>query len=805
MALSTKNTAIALPLEGVDSEHCALIVDKSLRDVKGLSQHKIELNNKKILLEYDQPEVLETAITTITNLGYGVPLLKKTLPVLEMSCASCASGVESILNQHPGVLNAAVNFATATVSITYSPVETTLQKMKTAVQAGGYDLFLEEEHEENDTIEALHEAKFSALKKKTYWALALAVPLVVVGMFFMHMPYANIIMWVLSTPIVFGLGLNFFRNAAKQAKHGAANMDTLVALSTGVAYLFSVFNTVYPQFWLDRGLEPHVYFEAAGVVIAFILLGRLLEEKAKGNTSTAIKKLMGLQPKRVTIIDSDGSHKEIAVDDLTLGTIILVKPGEKIAVDGEVLSGQSYVDESMLSGEPVAVLKAAKDKVFAGTVNQKGSFKFKAEKIGSTTLLSQIIKMVQDAQGSKAPVQKLVDKIAGVFVPVVLGIAVLSLIVWSIFGGENGFTHGMMALVTVLVIACPCALGLATPTAIMVGVGKGAESGILIKDAESLERAQKINAILLDKTGTITEGKPSVTEAFWTTEAILPKQILGSMEQLSEHPLAVAVVNHLQLESVLSFTDFESITGKGVKATFENENYFVGNKKLIDNQNITIAESLLAKADQWGDQAQTVIWFANSKNVLAVLAIADSIKVSSKQAVAELQEKGIEVYMLTGDNPTTAKAVAESVGILHFQAEVMPEQKAQFVKKLQAEGKVVAMVGDGINDSAALAQADVSIAMGQGSAIAMDTAKITLISSDLQKIPEAIRLSQLTVTTIQQNLFWAFIYNLIGIPIAAGILFPINGFLLNPMLAGAAMALSSVSVVSNSLRLKWKQ
>lgn len=356
MALSTKNTAIALPLEGVDSEHCALIVDKSLRDVKGLSQHKIELNNKKILLEYDQPEVLETAITTITNLGYGVPLLKKTLPVLEMSCASCASGVESILNQHPGVLNAAVNFATATVSITYSPVETTLQKMKTAVQAGGYDLFLEEEHEENDTIEALHEAKFSALKKKTYWALALAVPLVVVGMFFMHMPYANIIMWVLSTPIVFGLGLNFFRNAAKQAKHGAANMDTLVALSTGVAYLFSVFNTVYPQFWLDRGLEPHVYFEAAGVVIAFILLGRLLEEKAKGNTSTAIKKLMGLQPKRVTIIDSDGSHKEIAVDDLTLGTIILVKPGEKIAVDGEVLSGQSYVDESMLSGEPVAAL-----------------------------------------------------------------------------------------------------------------------------------------------------------------------------------------------------------------------------------------------------------------------------------------------------------------------------------------------------------------------------------------------------------------------------------------------------------------
>lgn len=805
MANPDKNIKIVLPLEGVDSEHCALIVDKTLHDIQGLSVHKVEINNKRVLLEYDKPEVFSKVVKAITDLGYGVPIIKKTFPVLEMSCASCASSVASILNKEPGVLDASVNFAAATVLVSYSPGATSPEKLKKAVQDFGYDLFLEKDNETTDTLEALHEAKFSLLKKKTYAAVLLAIPLVILGMFFMDMPYANSIMWVLSTPIVFVLGLDFFKNAWKQAEHGSANMDTLVALSTGVAYLFSVFNTVYPQFWLARGLEPHVYFEAAGVVVAFILIGRLLEEKAKGNTSTAIKKLMGLQPKTVTIIDSEGSHKEIAVDDLALGTIILVKPGDNIAVDGVVISGQSYVDESMLSGEPVAVLKAEHDKVFAGTLNQKGSFQFKAEKIGSTTLLSQIIKMVQDAQGSKAPVQKLVDKIAGIFVPIVLIIAVLSLVVWSIFGDENGFTHGLMALVTVLVIACPCALGLATPTAIMVGVGKGAESGILIKDAESLELAQKINVVILDKTGTITEGKPSVIASFWTLEAILPKQILASMEEQSEHPLAEAVVNHLKLDNFVSLIDFESITGKGVKATFDNDNYFVGNMRLIESQAIAIDESLMAKAAVWASQAQTVIWFANSKQVLAVLAIADSIKVSSKQAIAELQEKGIEVYMLTGDNITTAKAVAESVGILHYQAEVMPEEKAQFVKKMQTGGKVVAMVGDGINDSAALAQADVSIAMGHGSAIAMDAAKITLISSDLQKIPQAIKLSKNTVATIKQNLFWAFIYNLIGIPIAAGILYPINGFLLNPMLAGAAMALSSVSVVSNSLRLKWKK
>ena len=805
MTTISNSLHIIVPLEGIESQHCALILDKGLKQVKGLTNYKIEVNNKRATLEISNPKILFEVVQTVKNLGYNVPTIKKIFPVLEMSCASCASSVETILNAEIGVLNATVNFASATVSLEYIPGVTSSSALKDAVVEGGFDLWIEEENGDEDALALLQNEKFATLKKKTYWALALAIPLVVIGMFFMNMTYANLVMWILSTPIIFGLGIDFFKNAWKQAKHKSANMDTLVALSTGVAYVFSVFNTVYPQFWLNRGLEPHVYFEAAGVVIAFILLGRLLEEKAKGNTSTAIKKLMGLKPKLVTVINSDGQHEQIPIEEVQIDAVILVKPGEKIPVDGIVTQGQSYVDESMLTGEPIPVLKTQNENVFSGTLNQKGSFQFKAEKIGSATLLSQIIKMVQEAQGSKAPVQKLVDKIAGIFVPVVLGIALLSFLIWTIFGGENGFTQGLMALVTVLVIACPCALGLATPTAIMVGVGKGAENGILIKDAESLELAQKINAIILDKTGTITEGKPSVTNVFWVAKEERLKEILCSIEQQSEHPLADAVIDYLEIKSIIELSNFESHTGKGVQATVEGETYFVGTKKLLLEHQIAFDESLIQKAEAWSNLAQTVIWFANSKHVLAILAISDSIKATSKKAVAELQRKGIDVYMLTGDNPATAKAVAESVGIKHFQAEVLPEQKANFVKQLQSEGKMVAMVGDGINDSTALAQADVSIAMGKGSAIAMDVAKMTIISSDLQKIPEAIQLSKWTVSTIKQNLFWAFFYNLIGIPIAAGILFPINGFLLNPMIAGAAMALSSVSVVSNSLRLKWKK
>ncbi|MGN6291269.1 MAG: heavy metal translocating P-type ATPase [Chitinophagaceae bacterium] len=805
MAITNEKELIYLPLEDVESEHCALIVEKGLAQVKGVESHKVELNNHRAAITVEDNEVVAEAVKAIRDLGYGVPTIKKTFPVLGMTCASCGSSAESIVKAAEGVVSSLVNFATGNLTVEYLPNMTDASKLQKAVQSIGYDLLIEDETRQQETLEVIHAQKFKSLKNKTIWAVLLSLPVVVIGMFFMDIPYANEIMWFFATPVVLWLGKDFFVNAWKQAKHRSANMDTLVALSTGIAYVFSVFNMLFPQFWHQRGLHAHVYFEAAAVVIAFILLGKLLEEKAKGNTSSSIKKLMGLQPKTVMVIQPDGTEKQIAIEEVNAGDIILVKPGEKIAVDGMVTSGSSYVDESMLSGEPVPVLKKENEKVFAGTINQKGSFQFRAVKVGKETMLAQIIKMVQDAQGSKAPVQKLVDKIAGIFVPVVIGIAILTFVLWLILGGDNGVVQGLLAAVTVLVIACPCALGLATPTAIMVGVGKGAEKGILIKDAESLELAKKVNTIVLDKTGTITEGRPQVTGIQWLNNDDTTRSILMSIEKQSEHPLAEAVIKHLDGVPAHSLSMFDSITGKGVKAIHNNETYFVGNKKLLAENYIAIAEPLQQRADEWSRQSKTIIWFANSKQALSVLAISDKVKETSVEAIKQMQEMGIDLYMLTGDNEATAKAIAQQTGIKHYKAEVLPQHKADFVKELQQQGKVVAMVGDGINDSTALATADVSIAMGKGSDIAMDVAKMTIISSDLTKISQAIRLSKQTVSTIKQNLFWAFIYNLIGIPVAAGILYPINGFLLNPMIAGAAMALSSVSVVTNSLRLKWKK
>ena len=738
-----------------------------------------------------------------------------------MSCTSCSARVEKTLNHQSGVKKAVVNYASATATVEYDPTSCSSEALQQAVQAAGYDLLINQDGNTLEEAEEAHNKKFSVLKFRTTWAIILSMPVVIIGMFFMDMPHANPIMWALSTPVVFWLGRGFFTSAWKQLQHGSANMDTLVAISTGTAYLFSLFNMLFPDFWLSRGIHPHVYFEAASVIIAFILLGRLLEEKAKGNTSTAIKKLMGLQPKTVTIIVNEGHavphssfERVIPIEQIRPGDIVLVKPGERIAVDGIVTEGSSYVDESMLSGEPVAVSKHKDAKVFAGTINQKGSFRFRAEKIGTDTLLAKIIHMVQDAQGSKAPVQQLVDKIAGIFVPTIIGIAVLAFIAWMLLDGTGGFTHGLLAFVTVVIIACPCALGLATPTAIMVGIGKGAERGILIKDAESLEIAKKIDTVVLDKTGTVTEGKPVVSKLIWNTQAMTPgtgatagnalSDIFYSLEKLSEHPLAEAVVNHLKESASIDIQDFESITGKGVKGRAQGRTYLAGNRKLLEENHIAIPPSLQEEATRLTSEAQTVIWFADEENVLAIAGITDRIKETSIRAVSELRAAGIEVHMLTGDNEATAREIARKAGIAHYQASVLPQDKAAFVSRLQAEGRKVAMVGDGINDSAALAQADLSIAMGGGSDIAMDVAKMTIISSDLAKIPEALCLSRLTVRTIRQNLFWAFIYNIIGVPIAAGILYPINGFLLNPM-AGAAMAFSSVSVVSNSLLLKRKR
>ena len=730
-------------------------------------------------------------------------IVKQTFPVLEMSCAACAARVDKTLNKQPGVLSATVNYAAATATVEYDTSLCSPEALKTAIQKAGYDLIVDIQPQEPEEAEHTHTEKLHHQKVRTIWAILLSLPIALIGMFFMDIPYANYIMWILSTPVVFWLGRDFYINAWKQLKHRSANMDTLVANSTGIAYLFSLFNLFYPEFWLERGVQPHVYFEAASVIIAFILLGRLLEARAKDNTSAAIKKLIGLQPKTVTLLTPDGKQQEVSIEQIRVHDTLLVKPGEKIAVDGMVCEGNSYIDESMLSGEPVPVYKEKGSHVFAGTINQKGSFQFKAEKVGSDTMLAHIIHMVQEAQGSKAPVQKLVDKIAGIFVPVILCIALLSFVLWLILAPENGFTHGLLAAVTVLIIACPCALGLATPTAIMVGIGKGAEQGILIKDAESLETAKRIDTIVLDKTGTITEGQPTVNHMVWWNNSEEVRNIFYSLEKLSEHPLANAVTYHLKGE-FLPLTQFESITGQGVKACFNNQYYLAGNEQLLKTQGIRISSEQEETAVTFTHDAQTVIWFADEKQVLGIAAISDRIKETSREAISLLQQQGIDVVMLTGNNPSTAQAIARQAGINHYQAEVLPQQKAAYIKSLQQKGKCVAMVGDGINDSAALAQADLSIAMGKGSDIAMDVAKITLISSDLTKIPEAIRLSALTVRTIRQNLFWAFIYNLIGVPVAAGILFPINGFLLNPMLAGAAMAMSSVSVVTNSLRLRNK-
>jgi len=736
----------------------------------------------------------------------GNTLVQKTFPVLEMTCAACAVSVESMLKSVEGVKDAGVNFANQDAWVEYDSSITSPEKFQQTVQSIGYGLVISEENKQQIKEEAQLK-HYTALKKRTIWSTILEFPIVVLGMIFMNMPYVNYIMLALSTPVVFYFGKNFFITAWKQARHGKANMDTLVALSTGIAWLFSSFNTFFPSFWHERGLHPHVYFEAAAVIVAFISIGKLLEERAKSNTSSAIKKLIGLQPKTVTLVLDNDQTVVVPIESVQKNAVLLVKPGEKIPVDGMLTTGGSFVDESMITGEPVPVEKKPGDQVFAGTINQKGSFRFRAEKIGADTFLAQIIRMVEQAQGSKAPVQKLVDKIAGIFVPVVIAIAIITFIVWTFSGVENAFTHGLMNAITVLVIACPCALGLATPTAIMVGIGKGAENNILIKDAESLELAHKINAIVLDKTGTITEGKPEVSDILFAEWANTKKNqgILLAIETQSEHPLAEAVVRYLKKEQteIIAINQIESITGKGVIAHYQGHVYLVGSPLLMKEKNIQIDAYMQDKITSLQQAAKTAIVFAEDNTAKAVIAITDKIKESSWQAIDELKALNIDVYMLTGDNRQTAGAIAAEVGIKEFRAEVLPSEKAGFIEALQKNGKTVAMVGDGINDSHALALADVSIAMGKGSDIAMDVAKMTLITSDLTSIPKAIRLSKSTVAAIKQNLFWAFIYNLIGIPVAAGLLFPVSGFLLNPMIAGAAMALSSVSVVGNSLRLKF--
>ena len=723
----------------------------------------------------------------------------KVLPVLEMSCAVCAGNVESTVQALSGVEKASVNFA-----VTYNPSVITLEVMQAAVQAAGYDLIVEAE----DPV-AMQEEKarmhYKILRRNTIGAWTLSIPLALLGMVFMHVPFGNWIMMVLALAIMIFFGRSFYVNGVRHALKGKANMDTLVALSTSIAFLFSLFNTLCPGFWLGKGLEPHVYYEASGVIIAFVLLGKLMEERAKNSTSSAIKGLMGLQPKTARLV-TDGREEEVPISNLQVGNVVSVRPGEKIPVDGTLLQGSSSVDESMLSGEPIPVEKNAGDRVLAGTINQKGAFTMEATSVGGTTVLAQIVQMVQSAQGSKAPVQRIVDKISGIFVPVVVLLSFLTFVCWLVIGGESYFSYALLSAVSVLVIACPCALGLATPTALMVGMGKGAEQHILIKDAFALENLCKVDTVVLDKTGTLTEGVPVVTDSYWISDDnIRYLDVLYTAEQKSEHPLASAILCWLEESGakVCEAENFESLTGRGVRIQVEGVTYWVGSQGLLDIFQAGIPEKVRKQIGQWQEDGQSVVFYGQETRLLAVLAISDRIKPTSAEAVKELKKQGIEVHLLTGDGVRTAERVAATLDIGYYKAEVMPNDKEEYIISLQQQGKKVAMVGDGINDSQALARADVSIAMGKGTDIAMDVAMVTLITSDLLLLPGAIRLSKQTVRLIYQNLFWAFIYNVIGIPLAAGVLFPINGLLLNPMLASAAMAFSSVSVVLNSLRLKF--
>ena len=646
---------------------------------------------------------------------------------------------------------------------------------------------------------------YKILRRNTIGAWTLSIPLALLGMVFMHVPFGNWIMMVLALAIMIFFGRSFYVNGVRHALKGKANMDTLVALSTSIAFLFSLFNTLCPGFWLGKGLEPHVYYEASGVIIAFVLLGKLMEERAKNSTSSAIKGLMGLQPKTARLV-TDGREEEVPISNLQVGNVVSVRPGEKIPVDGTLLQGSSSVDESMLSGEPIPVEKNAGDRVLAGTINQKGAFTMEATSVGGTTVLAQIVQMVQSAQGSKAPVQRIVDKISGIFVPVVVLLSFLTFVCWLVIGGESYFSYALLSAVSVLVIACPCALGLATPTALMVGMGKGAEQHILIKDAFALENLCKVNTVVLDKTGTLTEGVPVVTDSYWISDDnIRYLDVLYTAEQKSEHPLASAILCWLEESGakVCEAENFESLTGRGVRIQVEGVTYWVGSQGLLDIFQAGIPEKVRKQIGQWQEDGQSVVFYGQETRLLAVLAISDRIKPTSAEAVKELKKQGIEVHLLTGDGVRTAERVAATLDIGYYKAEVMPNDKEEYIISLQQQGKKVAMVGDGINDSQALARADVSIAMGKGTDIAMDVAMVTLITSDLLLLPGAIRLSKQTVRLIYQNLFWAFIYNVIGIPLAAGVLFPINGLLLNPMLASAAMAFSSVSVVLNSLRLKF--
>ncbi|BAZ82046.1 heavy metal translocating P-type ATPase [Sphaerospermopsis kisseleviana CS-549] len=743
-----------------------------------------------------------------------------TLKLKGMSCASCANNVEQAILAVPGVIECNVNFGAEQATINYEPKQTNLTEIKAAIEDAGYSSFsMVEAQGEDDVAQVQKIAEEQELKLKL-WTGGIISTFLFVGSLpmmtglklpfipdFLHHPWLQLI---LTTPVQFWCGGSFFRNGWKSLKHHTATMDTLIALGTGAAYFYSVVVTLFPSFFISQGLETHVYYEVAAMVVTLILLGRFLEHRARGQTSEAIRKLIGLQAKTARVV-RDGKEIDVPIQDVIINDIILVRPGEKIPVDGEVIDGNSMVDEAMVTGESLPVKKQPGDEVIGATINKTGSFKFKATRVGKDTFLAQIVKLVQEAQGSKAPIQRLADQVTGWFVPAVIAIAIATFLIWFNFTGN--FTLSLITMVGVLIIACPCALGLATPTSVMVGTGKGAENGILIKDAQSLELAHKIKTIVLDKTGTLTQGKPTVTD-FVTAKGTANQnemnllKLAASVERNSEHPLAEAVVKYAESQQVnlTEVTDFLAVAGCGVQGIVNHHSVQIGTERWLNELAIN-TDALQEYKIAWETGGKTVILIAVDGELAGIMGIADALKPSSTAAVKTLQKMGLEVVMLTGDNQPTAEAIAHQVGISQVFAQVRPDQKAAIVKSLQSKiqnpkSKIVAMVGDGINDAPALAQADVGIAIGTGTDVAIAASDITLISGDLQAIVTAIQLSRATINNIQQNLFFAFIYNIIGIPVAAGILYPIFGWLLNPILAGAAMALSSVSVVSNALRLR---
>ena len=720
---------------------------------------------------------------------------KRVIPVLEMSCAVCAATVEKTVRELAGVEEASVNFSANTLQVVYDPDKISLKDMQAAVSAAGYDLVISE-NAEADAIDAEHRL-YLDLRRRTIGAWSFGLPVMVLSMIF-HSP-SQILTWILlalTLPVLYW-GRSFYVSGWKAVKRGRANMDTLVMLSTAVSFLFSLFSTIYPHFWLSLGLVPHVYYEAVAMIIAFVLSGKLLEARAKQSTSASIRSLMGLQPKTARLVGEDGEEKDVPIAMLRPGDTVSVRPGEKIPVDGTVLEGGSYVDESMISGESEAVKKQAGDRVLAGTLNQRGAFLLNVQALGADTVLARMVRMVQEAQGSKAPVQGVVDKVSSVFVPVVILLSILTFMIWIAVAGGNMFPYALLTAVSVLVIACPCALGLATPTALPIptvkagGIGKAAQQHILIKDAFALENMCRVNAIVLDKTGTLTEGTPKLVgeKLYSGFEEYVP--VLLAAEMRSEHPLAVSLSEYLRQKGVkpVEISAFESITGKGVMCEYRGEKFWIGSKALAEENVGVLLPDLFS------------IYFGKGDSLVAAFEVKDALKENSKEAVRQLESYGVEVYMLTGDKESAASEIARQAGITHYEWGVLPDDKERFVLDLQRRGKCVAMVGDGINDSQALARADVSVAMGKGTDVAMDIAMVTLMNSDLALLPRAIKLSRKTVRIIRENLFWAFGYNVVCIPIAAGVLYPV-GILLSPMWASAAMAFSSVSVILNSLRLR---